>query len=67
MEKTLERISIIENSPSIKSMLIKFIAQKKVVYPDRKTSPAQTLDEYYDFYFLNDQPLAEPKGQGYYK
>jgi hypothetical protein len=48
-------------------MLIKFIAQKKVVNPDRKTSPAQTLDEYYDFYFLNDQPLAEPKGQGYYK
>jgi phosphatidylserine decarboxylase precursor len=97
-DKTLELISIVENNPNIKSMLIKSIAQAKVVNPDRKTNPAQTLDEYYDFvtwaetclpwsvlpttpysslydkidqslnyfYFINDQPLAELEGLGYY-
>ena len=48
-EKTSELISIVENNPNIKSMLIKSIAQAKVVNPDRKTNPAQTLEGYYDF------------------
>jgi len=47
--KTLELISIVENNPDIKSMLIKSIAQAKVVNPDKNTNPAQTLDEYYEF------------------
>ncbi len=47
--KTLELISIVENNPDIKSMLIKSIAQAKIVNPDRNTNPAQTLDEYYEF------------------
>jgi len=47
--KTLELINIVENNPDIKSMLIKSIAQAKVVNPDKNTNPAQTLDEYYEF------------------
>jgi phosphatidylserine decarboxylase len=47
--KTLELITIVENNPDIKSMLIKSIAQAKAVNPDKKTNPAQTLDEYYEF------------------
>ena len=47
--KTLELITIVENNPDIKSMLIKSIAQAKVVNPDKNTNPAQTLDEYYEF------------------
>jgi phosphatidylserine decarboxylase len=96
--KTLELISIVENNPNIKSLLIKSIDQAKKVNPDKKTNPAQTLDEYYAFvtwaetcmpwsilpttpytslydkidqslnyfYFINDQPLAELEGQGFY-
>lgn len=48
-QKTLELISIVENNPNIKSMLIKSINQAKVVNPDKNTNPAQTLAEYYDF------------------
>jgi len=47
--KTLELISMVENNPNIKSMLIKSIEQAKVVNPDKNTNPAQTLAEYYDF------------------
>lgn len=47
--KTLELISIVDNNPGIKSLLIKSIAQAKVVNPDKNTNPAQTLDEYYEF------------------
>jgi len=96
--KTLELISIVENNPNIKSLLVKSIAQAKVVNPDKNTNPAQTLDEYYQFvtwaetcmpwtilpktpysslydkidqslnyfYFINDQPLTELEGLGYY-
>jgi phosphatidylserine decarboxylase len=97
-EKTLELISIVENNPNIKSMLIKSIEQAKIINPDRNTNPAQTLEEYYAFvtwaetcmpwsilpntpytslydkidqsldyfYFINDQPLAELEGEGFY-
>jgi phosphatidylserine decarboxylase len=42
-------ISIVEDNPDIKSMLIKSIDQAKIVNPDKNTNPAQTLDEYYQF------------------
>jgi phosphatidylserine decarboxylase precursor len=48
-QKTLELISIVENNPNIKSMLIKSIVQAKLINPDKNTNPAQTLAEYYDF------------------
>ena len=96
--KTLELISIVDKNPNIKSLLIKSIAQAKVVNPDKNTNPAQSLDEYYEFvtwaetcmpwsvlpttpytslydkidqslnyfYFINDQPLPELEGLGYY-
>jgi hypothetical protein len=47
--KTRELISIVENNPTIKSLLIKSIAQAKLVNPDNNTNPAQTLEEYYQF------------------
>lgn len=97
-DKTLELIGIVDNNPTIKSLLIKSIEQAKIINPDKNTNPAQTLDEYYEFvtwaetcmpwsvlpktpytslydkidqsldyfYFINDQPLAELEGQGYY-
>lgn len=48
-EKTLELISIVDNNPTIKSLLIKSIEQARVVNPDKNTNPAQTLEEYYEF------------------
>ena len=48
-DKTQELIRIVENNPNIKSLLIKSIAQAKMVNPDKNTNPAQTLDEYYQF------------------
>jgi len=97
-DKTLELIGIVDNNPTIKSLLVKSIEQAKIINPDKNTNPAQTLDEYYEFvtwaetcmpfsvlpktpysslydkidqsldyfYFINDQPLAELEGQGYY-
>lgn len=47
--KTKELISIVENNPNIKSLLIKSIAQAKIINPDKNTNPAQTLDEYYEY------------------
>ncbi len=47
--KTQELISIVESNPNIKSLLIKSIAQAKLVNPDKNTNPAQTLEEYYQF------------------
>jgi len=48
-EKTLELISIVDNNPTIESLLIKSIEQARVVNPDKNTNPAQTLEEYYEF------------------
>ena len=48
-QKTLELISIVDNNPNIKSMLLKSIDLARVVNPDKNTNPAQTLDEYYEF------------------
>jgi phosphatidylserine decarboxylase precursor len=96
--KTLELIDIVEKNPNIKSMLIASIEQAKKINPDKKSNPAQNLEEYYDFiahaekampwdvppamlysqlyakldqglcyyYFINDQPLPELKGKGFY-
>lgn len=47
--KTKELISIVENNPEIKSLLVKSIAQAKLINPDVNTNPAQTLEEYYQF------------------
>ena len=47
--KTKELINIVESNPTIKSLLIKSIAQAKTVNPDKKTNPAQSLAEYYQF------------------
>ena len=40
---------MVDNNPNLKSLLVKSIYQAKKVNPDRKTNPAQTLDEYYAF------------------
>ena len=96
--KTKELINIVESNPNIKSLLLKSINQAKMVNPDKRTNPAQTLAEYYQFvtwaetcmpwsilpttpysslydkidqslnyfYFINDQPLPELEGLGYY-
>ncbi len=47
--KTLELIQIVNQNSEIKSLLIASIEQAKKVNPDKKTNPAQTLEEYYEF------------------
>lgn len=46
---TNELIAILDDSPKTKEMLEKSIESAKAINPDRKTNPAQTLEEYYDY------------------
>ncbi|MBC2838573.1 phosphatidylserine decarboxylase [Robiginitalea sp. SC105] len=46
---TQELIQILENDPEAKALLVASIAKAKAVNPDRKTNPAQNLEEYLDF------------------
>lgn len=46
---TRELISLVDDNPQLKSLLEKAIAKGAEINPDRKTNPAQTLSEYYDF------------------
>lgn len=48
-EITQELISMVNHNDSLKSMLIKSIEKAKEINPDKKTNPAQTLEEYYDY------------------
>ena len=96
--KTLELINIVNSNPEIKSMLLASIEKAKHINPDKKTNPAQNLEEYYEFvswsenampwqflevdyantlydkidqslcyfFFINDQPLDELEGKGYF-
>ena len=47
--KTQELISIVNNDPDLKNMLMAAIEKAKEINPDKRTNPAQTLEEYYDF------------------
>jgi phosphatidylserine decarboxylase len=96
--ETLELISIVDQNPEIKRLLLASIEQAKKINPDKNSNPAQSLEEYYDFiafaekampwqllpkmsypglyhtmdqslcyyYFINDQPLKELAGKGFY-
>ncbi|MBL4604228.1 MAG: phosphatidylserine decarboxylase [Flavobacteriaceae bacterium] len=96
--KTIELINIVNSNPEIKSMLLASIEKAKEINPDKKTNPAQNLEEYYEFvswsenampwqflevdyaitlydkidqslcyfFFINDQPLDELEGKGYF-
>jgi phosphatidylserine decarboxylase precursor len=46
---TQELITLLENDPDLKSLLIASISKAKDINPDRNTNPAQTLEEYYEF------------------
>ena len=48
-ESTEQLISIVEHDPELKDLLEKSIAKAAEINPDRKTNPAQSLDEYYDY------------------
>jgi len=48
-DATKELIQMVENNPEIKSMLISSIEKARKINPDKKTNPAQNLEEYYDF------------------
>ncbi|MEE9361383.1 MAG: hypothetical protein V3U92_02160 [Cellulophaga sp.] len=47
--KSLELIKIVNSNPEIKSMLLASIEKAKQISPDKKTNPAQNLEEYYEF------------------
>jgi hypothetical protein len=42
-------MNMADHNPDIKSLLIKSIDQATKINPDKNTTPAQTLDEYYEF------------------
>lgn len=46
---TRELIALVDGNAQLKSLLEKAIAKGVEMNPDRKTNPAQTLSEYYDF------------------
>lgn len=46
---TQELITLLENDPDLKSLLISSISKAKEINPDRNTNPAQNLEEYYEF------------------
>ena len=46
---TQELIEILDENPDVKDMLEESIEKAKEINPDKKTNPAQTLEEYYDY------------------
>lgn len=46
---TQEFIRELDKNPEVKKLLIKSIEKAKEINPDRRTNPAQTLEEYYSF------------------
>ena len=46
---TNELIAILDDSPETKAMLEESIEKAKAINPDKKTNPAQSLEEYYDY------------------
>ena len=46
---TEELITLLENDPDLKSLLISSISKAKEINPDRSTNPVQNLEEYYEF------------------
>lgn len=46
---TKELITLLDNNPELKSMLVSSIEKAKEINPDRNTNPAQNLAEYYEF------------------
>lgn len=46
---TNELIAILDESPKTKELLEKSIESAKAINPDKRTNPAQTLAEYYDY------------------
>lgn len=48
-ETTLELIQMVEENGELKSLLTEAIEKGKSINPNKKTNPAQSLEEYYDF------------------
>lgn len=48
-EATQELMTLVDGNAQLKALLEKAIAKGAVINPDRKTNPAQSLSEYYDF------------------
>ena len=46
---TKELITLLDNNPELKSMLVSSIEKANEINPDRYTNPAQNLEEYYEF------------------
>jgi len=46
---TMELISILDENEDVKAMLERSIKKAKEINPDKKTNPAQSLEEYYDY------------------
>ena len=55
--KTLELIKIVDSSPEIKTLLLASIEKAKKINPDKKTNPAQNLEEYYQFVSWSEKAM----------
>tara|TARA_R110002051_G_scaffold314290_1_gene391194 strand:+ start:4301 stop:5575 length:1275 start_codon:yes stop_codon:yes gene_type:complete len=55
--KTLELIDIVDSNPEIKSMLLASIEKAKKINPDKKSNPAQTLEDYYEFVSWSEKAM----------
>ncbi len=69
---TRELIALVDGNPQLKSLLEKAIAKGAEINPDRKSNPAQTLSEYYDFveWAAHAMPwtvISQPEGTDIFK
>lgn len=55
--KTIELIKIVDSNPEIKTLLLKSIENAKKINPDKKTNPAQSLEEYYQFVSWSEKAM----------
>lgn len=65
-ESTRELISLVDKNAELKTLLEKAIAKGKEQNPDKKTNPAQSLSEYYDFveWAAHSMPVSRKTSTG---
>lgn len=55
--KTIELIKIVDSNPEIKTLLLASIEKAKKINPDKRTNPAQNLEEYYQFVSWSEKAM----------
>lgn len=55
--KTIELIKIVDSNSEIKTLLLASIEKAKKINPDKRTNPAQNLEEYYQFVSWSEKAM----------